>query len=97
MSICSHRPRPRSLAYGDWYCQRRRWHPGRHRFNNYTWRRGAKAWCDIRYAWRKLRHWLLRESPWRRPYCGVNTRYEPVPILQAVTEKDSEAVPKEGE
>lgn len=31
-------------AYNHWHCQRRRFHPGRHRFNNYTAPRFPRFW-----------------------------------------------------
>jgi hypothetical protein len=36
-SVCGMKPCESSGGYHHWYCQRRAWHLGRHRFNNYVW------------------------------------------------------------
>lgn len=79
--ICNHAPMPDSGAYGHWRCQRRRFHLGRHRFNNYTWRRGAKLRSDLRYALLVARHHIRQEPPWKRPHSRTRTQYDPVRVL----------------
>lgn len=58
-TACGHRPFKNSTAYGDWTCQRRRWHLGRHRYRNYTTPRIPRLWRVLhrpvslaRKAWR---------------------------------------------
>ena len=48
---CGFVPFPGDGAYGHWSCQRRRWHLGRHRFNNYTVPRIPRAW-RLKRLWR---------------------------------------------
>lgn len=51
---CAWRPYPGSGAYGDWTCDRPKWHLGRHRFINYTIPRFPRVWHlrSLRRAWR---------------------------------------------
>lgn len=78
---CDHAPMPWSGAYGHWRCQRRRFHLGRHRFNNYTIRRGARLYGGFSYgvasAVLAAKKWLRLTEPWRVVLRRTNTRYDP--------------------
>lgn len=82
---CGHKPSPWSGAYGNWYCQLPYGHNGRHRFNNYTWRRGARVWGGFLYG---IRRWRLAATkalglarPWRVVLRRTNTKYDPCDLL----------------
>lgn len=51
---CAFVPYPGSGAYGDWRCERRRFHLGRHRFVNYTIGRIPRVW-HVRRLWGSFR------------------------------------------
>lgn len=78
---CGWVPFPRNGAYGEWACERRRWHLGPHRFVNYTIAR-------IPRVWRVGRLWRAVQTDRRlRRYGGgysyrralFPTKYQPVP------------------
>lgn len=68
----------------DWQCQHTtRFHLGPHRFNNYTWRRGAKQIAFVRGAWVWLRSVVNRDPSWRRQarvFAATRTRSTYAPL-----------------
>jgi hypothetical protein len=78
---CRFRPFPGYGAYGHWTCQRSRWHPGRHRYRNYTIARVPRVW-RLRRLWaafqldRRLRRHHGKAYGYRRAL--FPSRYEPV-------------------
>jgi hypothetical protein len=77
---CAHKPSPDSGAYGHWECQRSRYHLGRHRFNNYTWRHGARLWGDLRFVARAIRLRIDGGAPWRVALQHTATKYQPTDL-----------------
>lgn len=79
---CGHAPMPWSGAYGHWRCERRRLHLGRHRFRNYTVRRGARLYGGARYLLGRVvlaaRKRLGLAEPWRVVVRRTATKYDPV-------------------
>jgi len=78
---CGFRPFPGNGAYGDWTCQRRRLHIGRHRFNNYTIARVPHIW-RLRRLWGAFRTDRRLRRINGKPGFGYRralypTRYEP--------------------
>ena len=80
-------------AYDHWSCQRRRFHLGRHRFNNYTGARFPRLWRLDRWARtlkcnRRLRGFRKDggTAPRLVPHRGYlfPVRFDPVPIARHV-------------
>lgn len=79
-NVCGFVPFPGSGAYGHWACQRRRWHLGRHRFNNYTIGQMPRFW-RLRRLWRDRRtDQRMKKLGGRYGYRRTlfPTKYEPV-------------------
>lgn len=94
MSDCGHEPEPWSGAYGHWACQLPRGHRGQHRFNNYTWRRGARLSGGVRYAAQSVRLYIAKRlhlvRPWQVVIRRTSTTYAPCDLV-ALYEKTSAA------
>lgn len=92
---CGHRPMPWSGAYGHWACQLPHGHRGPHRFNNYTVRKGARAYGWLRYTVKRGQLALGKKlglvRPWRVAIRHTNTKYDPCDLLALYERTRSDA------